>query len=81
MCLVQNTFIRMYVEERWNVQSDHKSLEAIMKKPLSCAPARIRRLLMRLQKYPMNVQYKPGKEMHIADALSRAYLAVTGTPD
>ncbi|KAL7889064.1 hypothetical protein AOLI_G00040380 [Acnodon oligacanthus] len=36
---------------------------------------------MRLQKYQVNVQYKPGKEMHIADALSRAYLPVTSSPD
>ena len=64
-----------------DVQSDHKPLEVIMKKPLSSAPARIQRLLMRLQKYQVNVQYKPGKEMHIADALSRAYLPVTSSPD
>lgn len=64
-----------------DVQSDHKPLEAIVKKPLSSAPARIQRLLMRLQKYQVNVQYKPGKEMHIADALSRAYLPVTNSPD
>lgn len=44
-----------------NVESDHKPLELIMKKPLSSAPARIQRLLMRLQKYQVNVQYKPGK--------------------
>ena len=64
-----------------DVQSDHKPLEVIMKKPLSSAPARIQRLLMRLQKYQVNVQYKPGKEMYIADALSRAYLPVTSSPD
>lgn len=64
-----------------DVQSDHKPLEAIVKKTLSSAPARIQRLLMRLQKYQVNVQYKPGKEMHIADALSRAYLPVTNSPD
>lgn len=29
---------------------------------------------MRLQKYSLEVKYKPGKEMHIADALSRAFL-------
>ncbi|KAI5611206.1 hypothetical protein C0J50_11869, partial [Silurus asotus] len=41
------------------VESDHKPLEAIMKKPLSSAPARVQRLLMRLQKYQVMVQYKP----------------------
>lgn len=64
-----------------NMESDHKPLEAIMKKPLSSAPARIQRLLMRLQKYQVKVQYKPGVEMYIADTLSRAYLPETGSPD
>ncbi|XP_056135369.1 G2/mitotic-specific cyclin-B2-like [Lampris incognitus] len=36
--------------------------------------ARLQKMLMRLQKYSLNVNYKPGKEMHIADALSRASL-------
>ena len=56
------------------VQSDHKPLEAIMTKPLSQAPPRIQRLLIRLQKYQPTVQYVPGKYMFIADTLSRAYL-------
>ena len=64
-----------------DVQSDHKPLEVIMKKPLSSAPARIQRLFMRLQKYQVNVQYRPGKEIYIADTLSRAYLPVTSPPD
>ena len=37
------------------VQSDHKPLEAIMTKPLSQAPPRIQRLLIRLQKYQPTV--------------------------
>lgn len=64
-----------------NVESDHKPLEVIMKKPLSSAPARIQRLLMRLQKYQVKVQYKPGAEMYIADTLSRAYLPETDSSD
>ena len=30
-------------------------------------------MLLRLQKYDIDLQYKKGREMHIADALSRAY--------
>ena len=30
-------------------------------------------MLLRLQKYIIELIYKRGKEMHIADALSRAY--------
>ena len=59
------------------VQSDHKLLEAIMTKPLSQAPPRIQRLLIKLQKYNLTVQFVPGKLMFIADTLSRAYLKET----
>ncbi|XP_056109383.1 uncharacterized protein K02A2.6-like [Rhinichthys klamathensis goyatoka] len=56
------------------VESDHKPLECIFKKPLHQTPLRLQRMLLRLQRYNLKVKYKPGKEMHIADALSRAYL-------
>ena len=60
------------------VETDHKPLESIIKKPLSQAPARIQRLLLRTQRYPgAKVLYRPGRELKVADALSRAYLADT----
>ena len=49
------------------VQSDHKPLESIMKKPLSKAPLRLQRMLLRLQPYDIIVSWTPGKEMLIAD--------------
>lgn len=55
-----------------NVQSDHKPLEAIFKKPLSKAPARLQHMLLQLQKYALIVQYMPGKDMLIADVFSHA---------
>ncbi|CAB3978563.1 retrotransposon-like family member retr-1 [Paramuricea clavata] len=60
------------------VHSDHKPLEAIIAKPLSQAPPRIQRLLIRLQKYHPTVKYVPGKFLFIADTLSRAYLPEEG---
>uniref|UniRef100_A0A671XRU6 ribonuclease H n=1 Tax=Sparus aurata TaxID=8175 RepID=A0A671XRU6_SPAAU len=57
-----------------NVQSDHKPLENIIKKPLWNAPKRLQRMLLRLQKYDLNVTYVPGRDMLLADTLSRAYL-------
>ena len=60
------------------VQSDHKPLESIMKKPLSSAPARLQRMLLRLQKYDITLTHKPGKEMVLADTLSRAHTEETG---
>jgi hypothetical protein len=56
-----------------NVELDHKPLEAIFKKPLNGAPKRLQRMLMRLQRYKLTVQYKAGHEMYLADTLSRAY--------
>lgn len=43
------------------VQTNHKSLKAIMKKRLSSAPARIQKLLIRFQKFHLKIHYKPGK--------------------
>jgi hypothetical protein len=57
------------------VHTDHKPLESIFRKPLSKAPPRVSRMMLSLQKYRLDVQWKPGKEMYIADALSRIYLS------
>ena len=59
---------------RVNVQSDHKPLENILRKPLGAAPSRLQRMLLQLQRYDLDVIYKPGKEMLIADTLSRAVI-------
>ncbi|XP_035690003.1 uncharacterized protein K02A2.6-like [Branchiostoma floridae] len=59
------------------VQSDHKPLEVIFKKPLLDAPKRLQRMMLRLQKYHLKVTYRKGSEMYIADTLSRAYLTRT----
>jgi hypothetical protein len=56
------------------VQSDHKPLETIFKKPIASSPKRLQRMLLFLQKYSLKVEYKKGKHMYIADTLSRAYL-------
>jgi len=53
------------------VQTDHKPLEAISKKHLASAPPRIARMLLRIQKYNAQVTYIPGKDIPLADALSR----------
>ena len=55
------------------VETDHKPLEEIFKKSLCNAPARLQRLLLRLQRYNLQVRYKEGPLMFIADTLSRAY--------
>ena len=57
-----------------NVESDHQPLESIMQKPLNDAPKRLQRMLMQLQKYTLQVRYKRGTQMYLADTLSRAFL-------
>ena len=54
--------------------TDHKPLVSIYKKPLASAPKRLQRLLLRLQQYDVDLRYKPGSEMYLADTLSRAFL-------
>ena len=53
------------------VFSDHKPLENINKKPLSMAPPRLQRMLLRIQPYDVEIDYRPGKNMIYADYLSR----------
>ena len=55
------------------VESDHKPLESILAKPLVSAPKRLQRMILRLQRYDLDVRYKKGSELHLADTLSRHY--------
>ncbi|XP_061190306.1 uncharacterized protein LOC133198195 [Saccostrea echinata] len=66
--------LRKHAQRRCMELSDHKPLEIILRKPLHIAPKRLQRMLLRLQKYTIHLAYHPGKEMFLADTLSRAYL-------
>ena len=55
----------------FTVESDHKPLEMIALKNLVAAPPRLQRMLLRLQLFNCTIKYRPGKEMLLADALSR----------
>ena len=63
------------------VETDHRPLISIISKPLDKAPARLQRMLLRLQRYDIDLRYKPGKELYSADTLSRAHLPTTGDDD
>jgi len=54
------------------IENDHKPLKFILNKPLANAPARIERLMLRLQRYDFSYEWVPGKLLFIADTLSRA---------
>ncbi|CAI5681852.1 unnamed protein product [Oreochromis niloticus] len=53
------------------IESDHKPLESILKKPLASAPPRLQRMILQLQKYNISIIHKPGKDIPVADTLSR----------
>ena len=59
---------------RVKVETDHKPLESILKKSLLSAPKRLQRMMLRLQKFDLDVTYKKGSELYLADTLSRAFL-------
>ena len=60
------------------IETDHAPLEQIFKKSIAEAPLRLQRLLLRCMKFDVEVQYKPGRSIPIADALSRIF---TGDED
>lgn len=53
------------------VETDHSPLEQIFKKNIAEAPGRLQRLLLRCLRFNVQVKYKPGKTIPVADALSR----------
>ena len=64
----------IYGRDRVSIESDQKPLEMIVLKPLNSAPKRLQRMLLHLQKYTLDVKYKKGEHMYLADTLSRAYI-------
>ena len=59
---------------KFKVETDHKPLESILKNSLLSAPKRLQRMMLRLQNFDFEVEYKKGTLLHLADTLSRAYL-------
>ena len=65
----------VYGRDVVHVETDHKPLEMIMLKLLNSAPKRLQRMLVHLQKYNLEVKYKRGDTLFLADTLSRAHRA------
>ena len=53
------------------IESYHKPLQTIVKKPIAQAPKRLQRMLLKLQRYQFDLIYRKGSDMHLADTLSR----------
>lgn len=59
------------------VQSDHKPLESLFERGIDDVSARLQRMFLRLLKYPgLSIVYVPGRDMLVADCLSRAAVVV-----
>ena len=64
----------LFSQDIVHVITDHQPLETIFKKDLSSAPKRLQRMLLRLQRYNLDVKYQKGEKMVMSDPLSRAYV-------
>ena len=64
----------IYGRRKVDIETDHKPLVTVFKKPLVSAPRRIQRMMLRLPKYSLELRYKKGKNMVVSEILSRAYL-------
>ena len=76
-----NKFHDYIIGKNVTVETDHKPLEVIMKKPLLTAPMRLQRMMLQLQRYDLTLVYKKGSQLFIADTLSRAQLSETSPAD
>lgn len=56
------------------VNTDHKPLESIAKKPLDRAPKHLQGMLLRILAYDTDVRYTPDHTEHLADMMSRSFI-------
>ena len=59
---------------RVTVETDHSPLEQIFKKNLAETPSRLQRFILKCLRFDIQVKYRPGKTIPVADALSRICL-------
>ena len=61
----------LHGREKITAVTDHRPLETILAKSINSAPNRLQHMMLRLQKYRLNIVYKKGTQMYISDHLSR----------
>ena len=64
----------LHGRENITAVTDRKPLETILAKSINSAPKRLQRMMLRLQKYRLNIVYKKGTQMYLSDHLSRSAL-------
>lgn len=69
---VKHFYQYLYGKKNVTVHTDHQPLQTIFRKPLHTVPKRLQKMMLKLQDYQLNVEYKKGKFMYLADTLSRA---------
>ncbi|XP_063586309.1 uncharacterized protein LOC134763680 [Penaeus indicus] len=57
--------------QKVTIHTDHKPLESIFQKPISLAPPRLQRMLLRMTQYDLDVKYVGAKKVLLADTLSQ----------
>ena len=67
----------IYGRDVVHIDSDHELLQAVFKKPIHQSPKCLQRMRMALQNYSLDIRYKKGHLMFIADALSCSYRLMT----
>ena len=66
-------FAEYRLGKSFHLHTDHKPLVPLLSsKSLDTLPARVQRFRMRLMRYQFSISHVPGKDLHIADTLSRA---------
>ena len=69
----------IYGKPSIHIQTDHKPLESILKKPMCKAPPRLHRLMLTMQPYDLLFHMCLANIYDLADTLSRAY--IEGEPE
>jgi len=67
----------IYGRDNITIETDHLPLVRIFEKPLAQVPLRLQKMCMAIQHYAFKLIGKPGKDIPVADALSRAFLPDT----
>ena len=77
-----STFQDFLIGLEFILETDHKPLVSLLgTKSIDELPARIQRMRMRLMRFSYTVVHVPGKDLHIADTLSRAPQATSHPND